>query len=146
MPLPKTKVIPSGWSAHHRPVANGTMTAKIRFTRITDGPAPWPPPETPTPVPVLWEGICRLQELKRTNNAVAAEQPVYLRDYLVTVPITGTPKFVAGERGDLGEVIECEDPQFLGRKIRVTDIQHGSLMWERDLVCVDDLTQNNPRE
>lgn len=143
MPLNKTRVIPRGWSEHHRPVAEGTMTGTIRFVRVAGGPEPWPPPENSSPQNTLWEGACRVQELKRTNTTVPGQQPTYTREYLVTLPIS-TPEFRTGERGDVGTILTSNDPLFPGRVLRVIDVQHGSEMWERDLVCVDNMTQNNP--
>ena len=78
------------------------------------------------------------------KNAVSAEQPVGTRQYLVALPITGLPPIEAGEGGTVIKVIACKDPGLIGRTLRVIDVQHGTEMFERDLICVDNLTQNNP--
>lgn len=141
-PLPGYKVIPDGWAEHHRPVANSTMTATIEWFHRGE-PEPWPLPEGWTGPAPFHTSACRVQELTSSGRAVPAEQPVTERRYLVAVPIDGTPEIRAGEAdGDYGKVTAATDPLLIGRILNVADVQHGSLMWERDLVCTDTLTQN----
>lgn len=139
-PLPGWRVIPEGWDVHHRPTANATMTAEIAFYH-RGAPEPWPLPGGWTGEPAFYTTECRVQQLNREGTAVAAEQPTNLHDYLVTVPIS-SPEILPGEGGDYGIVTQASDPLLVGRRLDVRDIQHGSLMWERDLVCTDNLTQN----
>lgn len=134
--LPNTRVIPAKWAEHHRPTANGTMTEPCTITRISAGPPPYP-------IPVDWTGettihttVCRVQELKREGGSVPAEQPTSERQYLITIPVLGAPAFRAGEQGD---VINA-----LGRQLRIGSIMFGTLLWELDFICVDNLTQQNP--
>ena len=145
-PLPGWNVIPPGWAEHHQPTAEATMTADAVFQRISEGPASWPPPDASTPPAVaaaghwgdpeiIWSTKVRVQGLNREGSGVAAEQPVYTREYLVTAPIDGPP-IRSGERGDIIVV--------LGRTLRITNEQFSSLPWERDFTCADNLTQQNP--
>jgi hypothetical protein len=135
-PLPNTKVIPAGWAEHHRPTANGTMTEPCVIKRVSDGPPPYPKPVDWVPDATVHETVCRVQELKREGGSVPAEQPTTERQYLVTIPVIGAPAFRAGERGDVVHT--------LGRQFRIASIMFGSLLWELDFVCVDNLTQQNP--
>lgn len=149
MPFKNTRVIPIGWSQHHRPVANGSMTARCEITRVT-GPDPWPPTDDPPQRPIVWPtgddlGRCRVQEIDAVKEPATIAQTAGVRSYLVTVPIDGLPQLKAGEQSDIVTITECDDdPLLVGRVLRITDIQHGSLMFERDLVCTDDLTANGP--
>ncbi|MFJ7748710.1 DUF6093 family protein [Arthrobacter sp. NPDC097144] len=134
-PLPGWNVIPPGWAEHHQPTAEATMTADAMFTRISEGPAPFPVPDGWDATETIWSTKVRVQGLNREGSGVAAEQPVYTREYLVTAPVDGPP-IRSGERGDIIVV--------LGRTLRITNEQFSSLPWERDFTCVDNLTQQNP--
>ena len=139
--LPNTKVIPNGWAAHHRPVATSTMTAPCTIGRISAGPAPYPKPEGWTGEALIHTTVCRVQELKREGGGVPGEQPTTERQYLVPVPLTNAegeplPDLRSGERGDIIHA--------LGRQLRIVNIMFGSEEFERDLICVDNQTQQNP--
>lgn len=135
-PLPGYKVIPDGWAAHHRPVANATMTAPCVIKRIHDGPPPFPLPEGWDNEQPIHSTTCRVQELKREGGGTPGEQPTTERQYLIPVPVDGLPELRAGEQGDVVHT--------LGRQFRIIQIMFGSQEWERDLVCVDNQTQQNP--
>lgn len=140
-PLPGWKVIPEGFAAHHRPAATGTMTVPCQIVRISDGPPPYPKPPGWMAERVIHDTICRLQELKREGNPVPGEQPTVLREYLIPVPHISPegvplPDLRAGERGDVVLV--------MGRRMNITNIMFGSTEFERDLICVDNITQQNP--
>lgn len=135
-PLRNSRVIPVAWAEHHRPVANGTMTEPCTIRRISAGPPPYPKPvgwDTGTQVHAA---LCRVQELKREGGSVPGEQPTTERQYLITIPVVDAPAFRSGERGDVVHA--------LGRQFRIASIMAGSLLWELDLICIDNLTQQNP--
>lgn len=134
-PFAGTRIIPSRWAEHHRPVVAGTQTAAAVFKRISDGPAPWPTPEDWPGATTIWETTVRVQELNRETGPIPANQPTKLREYMVSAPLDG-PELRAGEQGDVVYVI--------GRQLRISSIMFGSLEFERDLICVDNLTQQNP--
>lgn len=141
MPFANTKVIPPGWAERHRPAVTGTMTVPCQVARISDGPPPYPKPPGWTGERVIHDTMCRVQELKREGGAVAGEQPTTTREYLITVPHVSAegiplPELRSGERGDVVLV--------LGRRFAVTNIMRGSLEFSRDLVCVENQTQQNP--
>ncbi|WP_285240066.1 DUF6093 family protein [Pseudarthrobacter sp. MEB009] len=141
MPFHKTSVIPQGWAERHRPAVTGTMTVPCQLVRISEGPPPYPKPPGWTGERVIHDTMCRLQELKREGGANPGEQPTTLREYLVTVPHVSAegvplPELRSGERGDVVRV--------LGRRYAVTNMMFGSLEFSRELVCVDNQTQQNP--
>lgn len=141
MPFPRTRVIPVGWAKHHRPAAEGTMTARVRFRDPEqDEEGPFDNSTGTRPVvkadPYL-DTWCRAQQQKQPQVATTGEQRVSTHDYLIAVPIAGTTVLAVGH---VGVIYECpDDPSLVGREIKVTDVQRGSLMWERDLICIDHL-------
>lgn len=139
-PLPGWKVIPDGWAERHQPTAESTMTSPAIFLRISDGPAPYPMPEGWTGSRAIWGTpedpiLVRVQELKREASPVPTNQPTVERQYQISTPLGG-PELRSGERGDVVSV--------LGRQYRIISRMTGSLLWEQDLICVDNLTQQNP--
>lgn len=137
-------VIPDGWAAHHRPVAKSTMTGICKLT----GPAGGYDYDTGelAPGPTLAADVpCRVQELNREARAETAGQLVDTRQYLVTLPLDRVPALTITDQGPVLTVTGNQpghdgDPHLTGRPLRVLSVQHGTLLWERDLTCVDDLT------
>lgn len=151
MPIPGYKVIPDGWAAHHRPTANSTMTYICDLYVPAAGPPPYPEPQGWDGTSLLKADVpCRVQELNRPGSATVVEQPTRTRDYLVTLPLAGLPDLPVGERGTIVRNFRPKnpidaDPGLARRTLRAIDVQHGSLMWERDLICTENMTQNNPK-
>lgn len=135
-PLPNTRVIPKGWAAHHQPVADSMMTSPGEVYRISDGPPPYPKPVGWSGETLIHKALFSVQELKREGGSVPAEQPTTERQYLITTSVIDAPAFRAGERGDVIHVI--------GRQFRISSIMFGSELWQIDLICTDNLTQQNP--
>lgn len=134
-PFPGWKVIPDGWAEHHRPTAESTMVTPARFIRV-NGPAPYPLPDNWQGSELLWETKVRVQSLNNApKQADAAEQTVTIRRYLVTAPVGGP----AVRLGKLADQIHV-----LGRRLRIVDIAPGSLLWEADYTCEENLTQGQP--
>lgn len=111
------------------------MTSPGTVHRITAGPPPYPKPVGWTGETLLHSTKFRVQELKREGGGTPGEQPTRERTYMLTAPI-GLPKLQTGDRGD---IIRCE-----GREFRVQQVLFGSLLWEVDIICTDNLTQQNP--
>lgn len=144
MPLDGSRVIPAGWEAHHRPVAESTFTARCRITRAGSGQGTWNESRKQYDPPareVVYETLpCRVQQLTLPNVYDSALQKVSTHDYRVSVPISA----VAVLLDDWIEIVSGDDtldPTLLddGRHLTITDVQRGSLMWERDLVAIDNL-------
>jgi hypothetical protein len=137
MPLPKSRVIPAGWEAHHRPVLDTTRTATITFRRA-DGAKVHDPAtgSTSQPTKVVYSGLVRIQhhEIGTANATVAAGELITTHRYQVSGPVE-----MDLMRDDVGTVDTANDPTLVGREIRVRDIQRGSLLFGRAVICVDNL-------
>lgn len=134
-PLNNTRVFPDGWEAHHAPVAAATMTAPCVIFRESGEEEPYPMPDGWTNLVPLVTGIhCRLQEQKRELSPLVVGQPTETRGYLITIPKHIDVELRGGEGGD---IVEVE-----GRHYRIKQVLHGSVLWEWDLMCTDNLTQN----
>jgi hypothetical protein len=145
MPFPNSRVIPPGWQAHHRPVVEGTWTAWCTIDAPGVGPGIWNPVTMQNDPParvVLHTNVpCRVQQHTLPQAADVGTQQVSSHDYLVVVPVTITDVAVdhcvtvTGSRDQLDPV----DPSLIGRLLVITDVQRGSLLWERDLIAIDNL-------
>lgn len=134
-PLGAPAVIPAGWDEHHRPTVDATRTSPGTIHRVTAGPPPFPKPAGWAGTGQIYSGMFRVQQHNREFNGNPAEQPTQQRTYLI-VASTDIPALQVGERGDLIRVD--------GREYRVQQVLFGSHLWEMDLLCTDNLTQQNP--
>lgn len=140
-PLPGWKVVPAKFSQHHRPTAVATMPGKCEVLSSAGTP--------PFPLPVGWVGFttvvpekaCRVEPLNREGGGTPTEQPTRVREVRVVVPVDATT-YRAGEGGHFIRLTACDDPQLIGRILRVMNVEYGTLVFERTLVCLDNLTQN----
>jgi hypothetical protein len=140
MPRPGSQVIPAGWSAHHRPVAEKTFTARCTIDRAGTGAPVWNATtnayDPPARVVLHTNLECRVQHWRKFAQVdTVGEQRVSTHEYLVQVPITVTDV----ELDQQVRIDACEDASFVGKRIVVTDIHRGSLMWDRALLCIDNL-------
>lgn len=128
----RNKVIPPGWAEHHRPVANATMTATGTIVRDEGPPKTWPAP--PFNERVLVQCEFRVQELKRELSPMPGGQPTEVRQYLITMPLALAPADLrVGDEGDNVLVV--------GRRFQIKQKMAGSLLWEMDLICTENQTQ-----
>ena len=144
--LNRTTIIPPNWERHHRPVAASTMTGLCRVIRPGQ-PGSYPDFET-GPETVLVETVCRVQQQQnRAARGDSQGQLVDSRDYLVTIPAEKWPTGTVVD--DTGPILVVDgylpghagDPDLVGRHLRVEQVLHGTLRWERDLYCTVDLTE-----
>lgn len=141
-PLRNTRIIPAGWSAHHAEAAQGFMTAECRI-HDADTVGAWPD-YAPVPGREHYAGICSAQALGTGDDSTVVSATVTTRTYMVSIPLPGPPLH-AGENAPFVTITKCEDdPNLVGRTMSIEDIQHGSTNWTRDLICVEELTGNNP--
>lgn len=137
-------LFPAGWEEAHQPVVAGSWTAKVRYWS-----GPWPDePDTiydrtnRVEIPnrgrilhdiVAGEPNARIQQHPTPIDQLAGEQEVTTHRYLVVVPKRWDDLTLRGWI----EVLESSDGQLVGdhRWLRPTDLMHGSLRWERDLIC-----------
>jgi hypothetical protein len=138
MPRPGTRVIPVDWEAHHRPVLTDTRTAKVTFRRFSGPPVHDPATgSTSRPTAVVYSGMFRIQEHQvSAHETDAAAQQITTHAYQLSGAVE-----VDLQINDLGTVDESNDPTLVGRKLLVTDIQRGSLLFERTLTCTDNLEE-----
>lgn len=126
-------VIPTGWEAHHQPVTEAAMTAVIELWSGADPEWTWADEaqaEVRDRGQKLWAGVARIQQRNDSDLEVAGDQQVTTHRYLVTLPReAGTGAWV--------RVAESTDP--LLDWLKVVDTQKGSIRWERDLICTDNL-------
>lgn len=145
MPRPGSRVIPAGWQSHHRPVVEGTWTAWCTIDGPGTGEGTWNDEtnqyDPPGRVILHTQVPCRVQQHTLPQAADVGTQQVSSHDYLVVVPISITDAAVdqrvtvTGSRDQDDPV----DPSLIGRPLVITDVQRGSLTWERDLIAIDNL-------
>jgi hypothetical protein len=135
---PGSPVIPKAWEAQHAPVAVKTMTGgcTIRHPgtiRIYDEATSQ---TRTTPNLPYYTGACRVQALAIGDSRVlVAEEQVTRRGYLIAVPADVAEAAV----DDQVTITSSNDPSLTGKTLTITSVQRGSLRFERDLICLDDL-------
>ena len=147
--LNNTKIIPAGWEAHHRPVPVGAMTG-ICVVREADLPGEYPDFTATPGRPLSKQVPCRVQQLQREGRANTVGGMTDTRGYQITIPLDTWP--VGVEVTDTGPIVTVTgyqaghdgDPDLIGRALRVTNMQRGTLAWERVLYCTDDLSEGTP--
>lgn len=142
MPLPNTRVIPTRWDEHHRPVAGGAQTSTGRVRRYssegvwneTTGKTDYPPPTDiygteaePATMRIVRDGVEETRQI--------GERTVVVRSYIVALPADAPEITIRDEV----LVSTASDPHLADKKLWVHDVRYGSQVWERDLVC-----QNTP--
>lgn len=141
---PGTRVFPVRWGEQHQPVVDQTFTATIawRLPGGTEGPFDKDAlNKTVTPFPAYATGPARVQVLPalQQDKVVDEDDQVTTVGYRVSVPVDATDYQV----GNLGTVTDVEvgngDPTLVGRVLTVVAIERGSLVFERDLICTDNL-------
>lgn len=136
MPLPNTRVIPPGWSAHHRPTATIAMTATCVITRAT-GQGTTGPDGTYTPAAstTVHEGPCRVVP-RATDQGVhrtIGEDQVTPRRYEISIGYDA-PKI---HLGDIVTFTDAQDSGLLSLNLRVIDVAFSSEQWQRMLYAQD---------
>lgn len=134
-PLPNWKVIPDNWAGRHGTTVNATLKSEGDIYRITAGPPPYPKPPGWTSETLIHHTTFRVQQLNREGGGTPGEQPTRERQYLLVAPL-GTPQLQTGERGDIIRTA--------GREFRVQQVLQGTFLMEVDILCTDNLTQQNP--
>lgn len=138
---PGTRVIPKAWEESHRPVIDRTLSGRCTIT------APSQPSdlqvkadlsyEDRDPVAPAFDGPFRAQQLNAKESAgLVGDQEQITAGYLVVVQADADVVVRSTLR-----IREATDATFVGRRLIVRKIARGSLLWERDLWCVEDLTQ-----
>lgn len=132
--LPNLKMIPEDWSDHHRPAVRGSYNAEIRF--IPPGSI-----EPGDPVPA------RIQQRSSSDRGLAESGQDYSStDYLIQVDVDDAPDIHVGEEGHRILVADCPNNiQIEGHSLYVLHSLGGSEAFNRDLLCRDDVINNQAR-
>jgi len=135
MPLPGTRVIHPRFQEHHQPTVRGQMTAACRVTRPSPTPTGWDDEAGRSiyPEPMLiYEGMCRAQRQVDGEQVTVADRTTTVTRVVVTVPFDAATFAV----NDVVEMTKChDDVDLVGLRLKVRDIRHASIAWQRDLVC-----------
>jgi len=141
---PGTRVVPKNWEANHAPVLTTTRTATVDiFGPSAAGAVEVNDDLTVTgsdPTPLAANQTARIQALssQETRDLVGDQEQVSA-GYLVVVDFALDVPFKA-----VVHVKVCTDTSLVDKRLVVRKIARGSLRWERDLWCVDDLTAPPP--
>lgn len=132
--MKKLKVIPDGWSEHHRPAAYGFLTGTCRGNG-PDEESAWTPenPGGVTDGPVLWaEQPCSVQILAQFGRDVVV---VGMAEVVITHRVS-LPIDVDASYGDIVTVMSNPDDEHLnGTRLRVIFSESGTTNWTRELGC-----------
>lgn len=132
---PGTAVIPADWAATHAVPAQKTMVGATASLRKPGTVQDWSDdleqmvavPKTPYAV----DQPCRALALSQVaTEAVTAEDPETVADYLIVVPAALAPA-----EKDLITITCPTDPLLDGRVLEIQQVIRGSVRWERDLFC-----------
>lgn len=143
---PGTQVIPSKWSQAARIVIGKTRTGccTLRHQGSTPGDFDSETGTYPDAVPHAgyWSGTCRVQVAPLLGGQAqdAAGEPVTTVGYMVAVDVKADDPDDEIRIGDLVRVDALDDngdPSLIGRDLTVVSIARGTLAWERDLGCLD---------
>lgn len=147
MPLPGTRTIGRGWSAHHQPVAehalNGAATVYDPDLRTTA----WNPTTESVDVvegPAVYAGAVGIMAVQSDRTAIQADDVVRSRDYLVRFP-AACPWL---REGLLVHVTDghADGTDLTGRWLHVVDAQLGTERFQRDVICRDSTEDGPARE
>ncbi|MBB4702242.1 DUF6093 family protein [Sphaerisporangium siamense] len=122
-------------------MATGTQTGRCRITRHTgstgnlDTDLVWHPGMTRI---TLYTGPCHIAPPVPVGYQAVGERRTGTTDYQVAIG-WDAPEILDG---DDVEILAAEDPELVGRRLRVTSAvgDGGTQQWERLLTCVQDTT------
>lgn len=139
MPIPGHRPIHSRFSKHHRPVASGTHTSTVIITRLVAGPGTLGPEGyEPPPASEVYRGPARITPSPTTErNLVVGEAQVVTRRYALAITWDAAELHV----DDLVRVTDGDDPELVGKTLRIADVEYGSVQWERVATAVEDQTR-----
>lgn len=138
---PGTRVIPADWESSHAPAVERTFTAQVQVIDPHDSTPPalgadysYSGGTAGTPV---YTGGARVQVMNGQAAAdVLGDQQQLTALYLVAIGRDATVPV-----GSVVTVTDSDDAHLSdGRRLIVRKVAGGSLRFERDLWCVDDMT------
>lgn len=138
-------VVPPDWAAHHRPVSAGAMTATVEIRPAGGTPGAFNDTtgkrDPATPFAAHYTGPARIQPqpVLGTQQTISGGQEISSLTYLVAIELAGADGCKVGDLVKVTAVDDNGDPTLVDRTLTVEGVARGSLSWERDLVCTDDL-------
>lgn len=143
MPFPNQGIFHPRWEEYVRPTAATQALSVGTLHRVSTVAATFDPATGKTTYPeiLIYSGPLRVQILSQqgTESDFAGRKTV-LHDARITFPWPG-PSSIEAE--DVIRVTEDEDEFLLTRKFRVIEPNIGTLMWQRDVRCVVDMSRGN---
>lgn len=145
---PGTPVIPPRWSDAPRAVVAKTRTGCCELRHAGSTPGEFDPSNGTYPDaqehPAYWSGTCRIQvaPIFGGGQEDAVGEPVTTVGYLIAVDLDADDPADEVRVGDLVKVTVLDDngdQSLVGRDLTLQSVARGTLAWERDLVCVDQL-------
>jgi hypothetical protein len=137
------KVIPDGWSAHHAPVSQGAMQCDVALEM--PGESTWTPEDgfTPATPVVTWSGRARIQaNANAPAQPLTGDQNVTTTTYLIVIPRTAPQPDIEKVRVVVTAVDPNGDFSLVGKRFIIQSVETGTQVWERDLTCQLDETNN----
>lgn len=131
-PLSTTRVIPDGWSEHHRPAAEDTLTGLCDARRADRAGGP---SGIIYGTPVWAAKPCSVQFLSQSARPVVVADSTEVQvTHRVSVPITLTD---VGYGDVITVTANPDDPRLTGTILTVVLVESGTTNWTRDLACVE---------
>lgn len=134
MPLPNSRIIPPGWSAHHRGPLESAWTGVCEVTRTggtgtTDEHGEW----TPGSSTLVYSGPCRLVHVVGDEQeAFQGGDKLSFRRYLVQIRADTEVRV-----GDFVQVLSAPSTAVVGRQFRVESYNLGTEGWSTDLLVTE---------
>ena len=139
MPFPGTRVIHPDWSKHHAPVAAGGMNATVQIFNPDAAVSTWNPVTEQQDYDrgePIYDNPARVQQLSTAGETNQAAQDVTAHTYLVQL-LFDAPHIEQGWRVIVTEA--TNDSHLVAwtttRPMHITDVQHGSERFTRDIVA-----------
>lgn len=137
MVLPGMKILPDGWSEHHRPAAYGFLTGTCAARR-PDMVGEWTPenPGGVIPGETVWdEKPCSVQYLSQHNTVfVTADSSETSATHRISVPID-VPALTYPDI--IRITTNPDDPRLNGREFTVLTEETGTTNWTRDYNVIE---------
>lgn len=135
-----TVAVDPAWATHHRPTVEGTMTGRCTIRHLAGTDPTYDPTDgssSGADNATHYDGLCRVQILSVQDHvALFGEQEITVQGYLITTTMDND----ATQVDDVVAITEAAaDSTLVGRQMTVAKIMAGTLVWERDLVCLENL-------
>lgn len=134
-PLPNTRVIPTGWSQAHAPVAEGGMNGRCRIYDPATATTGWDAPTESATLDrgeAVYDGPCRVEPALSASDVLQADDAETVRGYLVQILFDAA---AVEKDWVLIPYDVVNDAHLDGEVLTVDDVQLGTERFTRDLIC-----------